>query len=96
MTLEISSNQKRNIYVVLFTLFGVLFGLFVAGMAEVIYLKLLFKDFVTYSFGLSWEELDQFGQMFGLVLILVSGLWGYASGKFWWKQIYVLKKYRQK
>ena len=88
--------QKRNAYVLLFTIFGVLLGIFIAGMAQVIYIKLLFRDFVTYSFGLSWEELDQFGQMVGMAVVLVCGLWGWASGKYWWKQIYVLKRYGQK
>jgi len=57
---------------------------------------LLNQDFAAYSFGLSWEELNQFGQMLSLVLIVVCGLWGRASGKYWWTQIYVLKRFGQK
>ncbi len=93
---NLNTQQKRNVYVILFTIFGVLLGIFVAGMAQVIYLKLLLRDFVTYSFDLSWEELDQFGQVVGTVLVVACGLWGWASGKYWWKQIYVLKRFGQK
>ncbi len=93
---EITSKQKRNLYIGLFTAFGILLGLFLTGMLQVIYIKLLLQDFITYSFGLTWEELDQFGQLVSGVMVLACGLWGLASGKYWWKQIYVLKRFGQK
>ncbi|MBX4186691.1 MAG: hypothetical protein KW802_00295 [Candidatus Doudnabacteria bacterium] len=93
MIFDIPMKLKRNIYVFMFTLFGLLFGLFVASMTEVVYIKLLMQDFVTYSFGLTWDELNQFGFIFAAVLTVACGAWGYAAGKYWWKQIYVLKRY---
>lgn len=96
MKSKLKENQKRNIYIALFTLFGFLFGVFIVGTAEVVYIMLLMRDFITYSFGLSWVELEQFGQMLALVTIITCVLWGYAAGKYWWKQIYVLKRFGQK
>ncbi len=83
---------KRKIYVFAFTVLGLLLGFLVHAILEIIYLKLLLKDFVAYSFGLSWSELIQFHNVSFSVLIVVCGLWGFAAGKYWWQQIYVLKR----
>ena len=96
MKLTLNMETKRKVYISLFTLFGLLFGIFITGFVEVIYIKLLLQDFITYSFGLSWDELNQYGQFFGLILTVACTAWGYVSGKYWWKQIYVLKCFRQK
>ena|SRR6185436_5209116 len=84
---------KKNIYIFAFTVLGLLIGLLVKQIAEIYYLKLLLSDFIGYSFGLSWNELIQFNYVFTVVLMVSCGLWGYSAGKYWWKQIYVLKQF---
>ena len=85
---------KRAIYVFLFTVLGVAIGFLVKEFVEILYLKLLLNDFIGYSFGLSWAELTQFNYLFSTILMVACGLWGYMAGKYWWKQIYVLKQFR--
>jgi hypothetical protein len=84
---------KRKIYIFAFTVLGLMIGFLIHALTEVVYIKLLLKDFVTYSFGLTWSELIQFHYVLSLIIIVVCGLWGWAAGRFWWRQIYVLKKY---
>jgi hypothetical protein len=87
---------KKQVYITLFTILGFLIGFLVHALVEIIYIRLLASDFVAYSFGLSWSELVQFFYLFSAIVFVVCGLWGYAAGKFWWKQIYVLKKYQDR
>ena len=63
---------KRKLYVFSFTLLGLLIGLLLKNLVEIIYLKLLLNDFVTYSFGLTWDELLQYYFIFSLIVTLVT------------------------
>jgi hypothetical protein len=83
---------KRKIYILAFTVLGLLIGILIQSMFEIIYIKLLIKDFVAYSFGLTWGELVQFHYILSAVVIVVCTLWGWAAGRYWWNQIYVLRK----
>ena len=87
---------KRKLYIFLFTVLGLVFGFFVAELVQLVYLRLLLADFARYSFGLSWSDLGQFYYFFSVLVVAFTGFWGYAAGKFWWRQIYVLKKYDKK
>lgn len=86
---------KRKFYIFSFSVLGVVFGLFVAEIAQLIYLRLLLTDFAKHSFGLSWSDLEQFYYFFSVLLVTACGLWGFAAGKYWWTQIYVLKRFNQ-
>jgi hypothetical protein len=84
---------KKKFYIFTFSVLGIVLGLFIAELTQLIYLKLLLSDFTTYSFGLSWGDLGQFYYFFSTLLVTACGLWGFAAGKYWWRQIYVLKKF---
>lgn len=86
-------NIKRQVYLVSFTLLGVLFGILVESIVELYYTRLLLGNFSIYSYGLDWADLFQVRDFFAVLLVLACGLWGYGAGKFWWRQIYELKKY---
>ena len=82
---------KRKFYIFLFTVLGLMFGFLMKEVIEILYVNLLIQDFAKYSFGLNWNDLTQLNYVFTLILLSICGFWGYAGGKFWWKQIYVYK-----
>lgn len=73
-----------------------LLGALVESLAELGYINLLASDFGLYSFGLSWPELLQFRDFFAVLVLAGCGLWGYSAGKYWWHQIYELKKFSRR
>lgn len=85
--------NKRSIYLILFTVVGLLIGVLAESLMELAYIGLLVSDFNRYSYGLSWEDLKQFRDIFAIILLAACGVWGYNAGNYWWHQIYELKKF---
>lgn len=86
---------KKSFYIFSFTILGFIIGMLVQLVFEWFYLDLLFKNFQKYSFGLNWNELIQFHYLFAVAMVAGCTLWGLAAGKYWWRQIYVLKNRRR-
>ncbi len=86
--------SKKTIYIFAFTFLGVLFGYLIHMLLEIWYIRLLLSNFERYNFGLSWAKLFLFHKVLTFALMLILGYLGLRSGKYWWVQIYVLKRWR--
>ncbi|MDF1498659.1 MAG: hypothetical protein P1P85_04905 [Patescibacteria group bacterium] len=83
--------MKKQIYIILFIVLGVLLSFILHAVIEIYYIDLLVIDFLKYSFGFSWSKLYMFhkiGTLFLFILGMGLGLW---QGKYWWKKIYIDK-----
>lgn len=94
MTQKSSQNVKRSVYLVAFTTLGLTFGALIASLLELYYTKLLLIDFDSYSYGLSWTDIFYLRDFFAVLVLVLSGWWGYCAGKYWWHQIYELRKFK--
>ena len=91
-----TNTMKKTVYIWSFAVLGLLVGLLSHAILELYYTKFLLVDFQKYNHGLSWEELWQYNAAVTIVLVFICTAWGYAAGKYWWHQIYVLKKYKNR
>ena len=82
--------MKRVIYIILFTILGILLQFLAHALLETWYANLLLADFVKYSFGLSWEKWWYVVHGVGSVALLVAGaVFGFWQGRYWWERIYM-------
>lgn len=86
---------KKIVYIAAFTALGILLGFVFHGLIEIYYIKLLLSDFSGYSFGLSWGGLFAVHKVFSAATLLGGVAFGFFSGRFWWKYIYIDKKCRR-
>ena len=87
--------MKRTIYISAFTFLGFLLQFLVHAWVEIWYIGLLINNFSTYGFGLAWRQWFLIHHIL-TVLLLIGGLaFGYLQGRYWWKQIYVLKRWKK-
>ncbi len=84
---------KRVTYVLLFTLLGTLVSFLLHALVEIPMIGLLVNDFDRYSLGLSWSNWESIHTAGSVILILVGVGLGYLQGVYWWRQIYVLKRW---
>lgn len=80
--------MKKTIYIIAFTILGILFQFLVHVGIEIFYINLLVRDFSKYSFGLSWNQWFVIHHIGTIVLFIAGALLGFWQGKFWWKKIY--------
>jgi hypothetical protein len=80
--------MKKKIYIILFTIFGILLQFLIHGLIEVWYIGLLTSDFIKYSFGLSWSQWFMIHYVITFVLLIAGALFGFFSGNFFWHKIY--------
>ncbi|HYC80097.1 MAG TPA: hypothetical protein VEC17_03655 [Candidatus Binatia bacterium] len=86
--------MKRNLYIILFTILGLIVSFFIHAVVEVWYIKVLMNDFDTYGFGLTWENWESIHNVSVVLLNIIFAWWGYKQGKKWWRILYVEKKYK--
>jgi len=79
---------KKNLYIALFVLLGLLLGFILHAIAEIWYIGLLILNFNKYSMGLSWTKLYFAYQISTFIFLFLGAFWGYFQGLFWWKIIY--------
>ena len=85
--------MKRTVYLICFTFLGILVAFIIHALVEIWYIKLLVRSFSTYGFGLSWATWFRLHWYWSVSMLLLGACLGYIKGKYWWQQIYVLKKY---
>jgi len=83
--------MKKNIYIALFTLLGVLVGFLIHAIIEIPAIFLLVSDFEKWNLGLSWESWIFVHNVWAILLFLIGVTFGYKQGKHWWKVIYIDK-----
>lgn len=90
--------MKKTIYIILFTLLGILLQFLVHALIEIPYLGLLNRDFDRYSLGFTWPELLTIHAVLTIILILAGAAFGFFAGKFFWQKIYVehVRSWRKK
>lgn len=80
--------MKKNIYILLFMVFGALLSFLVHVFIEVWFIKLLVIDFSKYGLGLNWSQ-GYLVHSISMVVLFTGGLFfGYVQGKRWWKALY--------
>jgi len=80
--------MKKKVYIILFTVFGILLQFLMHGFLEVWYVGLLISDFSKYDFGLSWSQWFLIHHAGTVVLLMGGILFGFWQGKFWWHKLY--------
>jgi hypothetical protein len=80
--------MKRRIYIGLFIFLGFLIQGFVHGAVEIAYAMLLWRDYATWGFGLSYGQWWQIHHVMSIILLILGLFYGYRSGKFWWNYLY--------
>ena len=80
--------MKKIVYILLFTLLGVLLQFFIHALLEIWYIRLLTSDFQTYGLGLSWTNWFLIHHIATVILLLVGVILGLWQGMYWWKRIY--------
>lgn len=79
---------KRIVYIVLFIVLGVLLQFLVHVALEYTYLKLLFRNFELYGFGLSWDTWFTIHHVSSIVLFFLGVAFGFWQGMYWWQRLY--------
>jgi hypothetical protein len=81
--------MKRFIYILAFTLLGILLQFLIHAGIEIWYIGLLLKDFSTYGLGLSWVNWVMIHDIGTVVLFFTGAIFGFWQGRYWWRKIYV-------
>jgi len=80
--------MKRTIYITTFTLLGLAIAVLADGLFQ-IYMQ-------NYSSSIASADLNQLHSFFQIFLYIACAVWGYRAGKYWWHQLYELKKYKKR
>ncbi len=91
--LRYNKQVKRNIYVALFTLLGLLCQFLAHAIAEMGYITLLDLNYARWSFGFSFGTLLVIHHVISLALLLLGVGLGYHFGKRFWQVLYVEERY---
>lgn len=82
------SRAKKNIYIFLFIIFGILISFLIHAAIEIWYINLLIADFSKYGLGLNWPQWYLIHSAGGVILFAGGALFGYLQGRHWWKVLY--------
>lgn len=79
---------KKNFYIFLFIILGVLISFLIHAAVEIWYANLLAADFPKYGLDLNWPQWDMINNISMDILSLGGILFGFLQGKYWWKVLY--------
>jgi len=82
------SRLKKNFYIFLFIILGVLIGFLIYAAIEIWYANLLAADFPKYGLGLNWPQWEAVNSVSTAILLVGGALFGFFQGKYWWKILY--------
>lgn len=80
--------MKKTVYILCFTFLGFLVAVLVDGLFQ-LYLE-------NYTVAYSAKDLADIHSFVQLILVAGCSIWGYKAGRYWWHQLYELKKYRNR
>ncbi len=83
---------KKIIYIIAFSLLGILMAFLIHAVIEFAVVALLLRNFTKYSLGFSWQQWFTVHQVVTVVLLLAGGLFGLSQGFLWWRILYVEKR----
>jgi len=83
--------MKRVIYIISFTVFGILLQFLIHAGIEIWYINRLVADFPKYSFGFSWNQWYLIHHIATIILLITGAAFGFWCGKFFWNKIYERK-----
>ncbi len=87
--------MKRIVYIAAFAILGILLQFLVHALIELWYTALLMADFARYGLGLPWDAWFLIHHIATAVLFVGGVVGGYFSGRYWWRIIYIEKKYEK-
>jgi len=79
---------KKGIYILLFTLLGLLAQFFIHIVVEILYINLLINNFAIFGLGFSWDAWFVIHIIWATVLLVLGAVFGFWQGVYWWKRIY--------
>lgn len=88
--------MKRIIYILSFTVLGVLLGFLLHAFAEMAYLSFLLSDFGRYGLGLTWGQWYAIHAGWTVLCLLVGIAFGLEQGLHWWRVLYVEGRYNNR
>ena len=87
---------KKITYISLFVLLGIIVSFLIHAIIEIVVIDLLLDDFDKFGFGFDWSQWFLFHSIGSIFLFVLGALFGYAQGRYWWRVIYVQKRFRKK
>lgn len=84
---------KKYIYIFLFVVFGGITGFLIHAALEILIINLLSLDFAKYGLGLTWQTWFTIHSIGSIILLIAGVAFGWQQGNYWWKYVYVDKKY---
>jgi len=86
-------NTKKQIYIFLTMVLGVLLTTILHAVMEIFYIGLLAENFAKYSLGLNWNAIYIIHYIFTIVLVALGIIGGYFLGQRWWQIVYIEKRH---
>ncbi len=84
--------MKKIIYIICFTILGVIAQFLVHAVIEILFINLLLSNFQKYSLRFPWDQWLVVHYVGTIVLLIAGILLGFWQGIYWWKRIYKNKK----
>lgn len=85
---------KKGFYIFAFTILGVLLQFVVHGVLETWYIGLLLANFRTYSLGMSWSAWVTIHNVLTVALFAAGVAFGFQQGRYWWRRVYIERKWK--
>lgn len=80
--------MKRAIYIIAFTVVGILLQFLLHALVERWYVIKLVFQFDTYGFGLTWDEWFLVHHVTAVLLFIGGTALGFWQGRYWWPKLY--------
>ncbi|MBW6440844.1 hypothetical protein K0B03_02310 [Patescibacteria group bacterium] len=83
--------MKKEIYIFLFIILGILLSFLLHALIEISYINLLWTNYERYGMNLKFSQLYTIHTIGTIIILGVGIIFGFIQGKFWWKKIYIEK-----
>lgn len=80
--------MKKTIYLIAFSVFGVLVGFFLHAAVEITAINLLLINFGRFGLGLSWDGWFLAHTIFSIAMLVIGAGFGLTQGYYWWERVY--------
>lgn len=85
--------MKKYFYIALFGVLGVLLQQIIHAVVESWIIYLLIHDYDRFGLGVPWQMWVRVHHVLSIVLLMFGIGWGVKSGFYFWRILYVEKKY---